>query len=198
MIHLHELIAQYYPQYHTIEHYPADMVVPIRKSSDEWGILGNMTKCPLTIDGVTFPSSEHVFHIMKFTDTAIRRELLSDPSAYSMKRFKSKRYSKAGLERPDWASVMIDAMKYVLTVKYAQSEMFRSTLHRTDNLFILEDETARMRGKAADSWGAVISKDGSEYVGPNLLGRLLMELRKNNGILEYHLPDGITSFFDMK
>lgn len=47
-----------------------------------------------------------------------------------------------------------------------------------------------MRGKAADNWGTVISKDGCKYVGPNLLGRLLMEL--------YHLPDGITSFFDLK
>ena len=37
---VHEMIRDYYPAYYSIEHYPASQVVCIRKTSDEWGILG--------------------------------------------------------------------------------------------------------------------------------------------------------------
>ena len=58
-------------------------------------------------------------------------------------------------------------------------------------MFIVEDETARCRGREADTWGTVLR--GNEYVGPNLLGRLLMELR-DKGRLEYTLPEGAVEF----
>lgn len=38
-------------------------------------------------------------------------------------------------------------------------------------------------------------RNGS-YVGPNLLGRLLMELR-DNGKLEYNLPDDALDFIEI-
>ena len=38
---LHEQIRQYYPQYSDIQHYPADKCACVRKTKDEWGILGN-------------------------------------------------------------------------------------------------------------------------------------------------------------
>ena len=37
---------------------------------------------------------------------------------------------------------------------------------------------------------------GCKYVGPNLLGRLLMELR-DNGKLEYNLPDDALDFIEI-
>jgi hypothetical protein len=58
-------------------------------------------------------------------------------------------------------------------------------------MFIVEDETNRQKGKDADTWGVVLR--GDEYVGPSLLGRLLMELR-DNGKLEYMLPEGALDF----
>jgi predicted NAD-dependent protein-ADP-ribosyltransferase YbiA (DUF1768 family) len=70
-------------------------------------------------------------------------------------------------------------------LKYQQSEAFRSTLLRTKGLFIVEDQTT-FNKKTADTWGAKLV--GNEYVGPNLLGRLLMELR-DNGELKYSLPE---------
>jgi hypothetical protein len=60
-------------------------------------------------------------------------------------------------------------------------------------LFIVEDETERnqRKKKDADSWGTNLV--GKEYVGPNLLGRLLMELR-DNGKLDYTLPADALEF----
>ena len=48
-------------------------------------------------------------------------------------------------------------------------------------------------------WGAKRSPDGVSYVGPNLLGRLLMELREGNGTLDLSrpLPLHMTVFGDL-
>ena len=89
--------------------------------------------------------------------------------------------------------MIVDAMKFCLTLKYEQSEDFRKELERSKGMFIVEDETARMRGRDADTWGAVLR--GDEYVGPNLLGRLLLELR-DNGKLEYSLPADALDFIN--
>ena len=77
--------------------------------------------------------------------------------------------------------------------------LIRSELEKTRGLYILEDETNRMKRKhkGADSWGAILSDDGQTYVGPNLLGRLLMELRDNGGALEYNIPEDMTDFKDL-
>jgi predicted NAD-dependent protein-ADP-ribosyltransferase YbiA (DUF1768 family) len=95
--------------------------------------------------------------------------------------------------REDWGAMVVDAMRFCLQTKYEQCEAFRKELERSKGLFIVEDETERnkRKHKDADSWGTNLV--GNEYVGPNLLGRLLMELR-DNGKLEYHLPDDAFTF----
>jgi predicted NAD-dependent protein-ADP-ribosyltransferase YbiA (DUF1768 family) len=86
-------------------------------------------------------------------------------------------------------------MKFCLMQKYAQSAEFRAELERSRGLFIVEDQTVFPQ-KTANTWGVKLSSDGSEYVGPNLMGRLLMELREK-GRLDYSLPDGATDFSDL-
>ena len=56
----------------------------------------------------------------------------------------------------------------------------------------MEDQTTFTK-KNPDTWGAKLSDDGKEYIGPNLMGRLLMELR-DNGKLDYTLPEDATDF----
>ena len=60
------------------------------------------------------------------------------------------------------------------------------TLHRRGR-----DKTKRTKEKEADSWG--VNLVGNQYVGPNLLGRLLMELR-DTGKLDYTLPADALTF----
>lgn len=195
---LHELIFKYHPEYSDIRTYPADKVAAITKTTAPWGILGNFSKAPLMVDGVTFPSSEHLYHVMKFRDTAARKDIRS--LAGLPMKWAAKKYEGQGLRRDDWGEYIIDAMKWCLNIKYAQSEAFRTELEKTRGLYILEDETSRMKRKhkPADSWGAILSDDGQTYVGPNLLGRLLMELRDNGGVLEHRpLPKDMTDFSDL-
>lgn len=72
--------------------------------------------------------------------------------------------------------IIVDAMKQCLQLKYEQSEAFRAALERTKDMYIVEDQST-FRKKYADTWG--VKRQGDFYVGPNLLGRLLMELRDN-------------------
>ena len=178
-------IEKYYPEYYSWNEYPVGECAPIRKNKDEWGILGNLYPTPLVVDGVEFASSEQLFQMMKFTD---KETILTLNGTTGMKpKMKAKRYENNGLRRPDWGQIIVDCMKFCLQTKYNQSEDFRTALHQTSGLYIVEDETKRTR----DTWG--VAKDGDKFVGSNLLGRLLMELR-DNGQLEYNLPDDIFDF----
>ena len=80
------------------------------------------------------------------------------------------------------ASDIDQILKQRVDIERAVDEAFRKELERSKGKNIVEDETSRKKGKDADTWGTVL-KDG-EYVGPNLLGRLLMELR-DNGHFEF-------------
>ncbi len=173
-------IQQYYPEYYSIERYPADHCASFCKVDGEWGILGNFGRTPLVVDGVTLKNSEQLFQLMKFKDEAPVKEVYQAPNP----KYPAKKWETTH-RRSDWGEMIVDVMKFCLTLKYQQSEAFRSTLLRTKGLFIVEDQTTFPK-KTADTWGAKLV--GDEYVGPNLLGRLLMELR-DNGELKYTLPE---------
>ena len=61
-------IQQYYSEYYTIETYPVEQSVAFDTIDGEWGILGNFAHTSLEVNGVTFPTSEHLFQTMKFKD----------------------------------------------------------------------------------------------------------------------------------
>ena len=173
-------IRQYYPEYYSIERYPADRCACFCKVDGEWGILGNFGRTPLVVDGVTLKNSEQLFQLMKFKD----EEPVKAVYQAGNPKYAAKHWEKTH-RRSDWGAMIVDVMKFCLTLKYQQSEAFRSTLLRTKGLFIVEDQPSFPK-KTADTWGAKLV--GNEYVGPNLLGRLLMELR-DNGELRYRLPE---------
>ena len=180
-------IQQHYPEYYSIERYPVDRCVCIRKVADEWGILGNFAHTPIVVDGVTFKNSEQLFQLMKFVD----EEPVKAVYQAANPKYTAKHWEKTH-RRNDWGSIIVDAMKYCLTMKFRQSEEFHTSLLQSKGLFIVEDQTSFPK-KTADTWGTKLVGNG--YVGPNLLGRLLMELR-DNGYLIYSLPEDALRFLD--
>ena len=77
--------------------------------------------------------------------------------------------------------IIVDAMKQCLQLKYEQSDEFKAALERSKGKYIVEDQSS-FKKSWADTWG--VKRQGNFYGGPNLLGRLLMELR-DNGRLEF-------------
>jgi ribA/ribD-fused uncharacterized protein len=192
-MHIREFIVKNYPEYYSIERYPKDRTAPFCSIDQSWGILSNFGRTPLVVDGVTFDCAEKLYQIMKFTDSMSRKTIFSFKGQRI--KFTAKKLEKVGTVRPDWGEIIVDAMKFCLMEKYRQSEAFREELERTRGLYIVEDQTT-FRKKDPDTWGVKPSEDGKEFVGPNLMGRLLMELR-DNGRLDYSLPEDVLSFQDL-
>lgn len=193
-MHIREFIEKNYPEYYSIEHYPADKTAAFCKVDAPWGIFSNFGRTPLVIDGVAFDCSEKVFQVMKFADPISRLEVYQ--SKGQTMKMKAKHFEKTGIVRPDWGEIILDAMKFCLVEKYRQSAEFCQALEESRGLSIVEDQTSFPK-KNPDTWGAKLSDDGKHYVGPNLMGRLLMELRDAGGQLDYSLPDNAASFQDI-
>lgn len=180
-------IKEFYPKYYVWEEYPVSECIAFKKVKEKWGVLGNFYSAPLVIEGVEFVNSEQLFQMMKFTDG---QTLLSIYGARGLPiKWAARKGEKDGLCRSDWGQIIIDCMKFCLQTKYDQCEKFRKTLAETTGFSIVEDQTSK-RGKA-DTWGVIRKED--KYVGSNLMGRLLMELR-DKGKLEYELPADIFDF----
>ncbi len=168
-----EAVRLYYPEYWNrgIQTYPASECAVFSRVADKWGIFSNFANTPIEVDGVVYKNSEQLFQCMKFTDQEAIADILS-ANGQTIK-MKAKKWGKICL-RPDWGSMIVDAMKLALLKKYEQNEAFRKALEESKGLYIVEDQTS-FPGKTANTWGAKLV--GDCYVGPNLMGQLLMELR---------------------
>lgn len=188
-----QFIRDNYPQYWGYQSYPQKECVRIHKVNEEWGIFSNFASTPLVVEGVTFKSSEELFQLMKFTNleivTRIRNNVTREGKTCCQIKKTVKSYEK-DYRREDWGKMIIDAIKFCLVTKYEQSEEFRNKLEETKGRYIVEDQTTMPKSKP-DAWG--VKPEGDMFTGPNLLGRLLMELR-DNGTLDYNLPDDAFSF----
>ena len=185
-------IKEFYPEWYGIQEYPADRTAAFCKVADEWGIFGNFAPIPIVVDGVPFDCTEKLFQVMKFADTESRRIIYAQ-KGQSIKMM-AKHQEKVGAVRADWGRIFIDAMRFCLVQKYVQSEAFRSELERSKGLFIVEQEANPRR--PAGAWSAKLTDDGNTWTGPNIMGRLLMELR-DNGTLVYLLPEDVMHFSDL-
>ena len=180
-----DAVRNNYPQYWNrgIQIYPAAECAPFCKVADKWGVFSNFGDTPIKVEGVIFNNSEQLFQILKFTSMdAIMDIFKANGQTIKMK---AKKWNKICI-RPDWGKMMVDAMKFAISRKYEQNPDFRKALEDSIGLYIVEDQTT-FRGKSANTWGVKLINN--HYVGPNLMGQLLMELR-DNGPLEYRLPDG--------
>lgn len=191
------LIKEFYPEYYLWNEYPVNNCIAIKGVKEQWGILGNFAPIPLIVNGVSFSNSEQLFQMMKFSD---KETLLAIFQSKGLPlKWAARKGEKNGLRRDDWGSIVIDVMKFCIQIKYEQSDEFRQELNNTVGFFIVEDQTNLKTAKSgklkdADTWGVV--REGEQYIGSNLLGRLLMELR-DNGKLDYHLPNDIFEFIEI-
>ena len=183
-----EFIRENYPEYWGLQSYPANQCVRIYKIDEEWGIFSNFGHTPIVVEGVTFDTSERLFQLMKFKDEEPVKAIYYKKGNPKMT---TKHWEKTH-RREDWGKMIVDAMKFCLTQKYEQSEEFRQELERSKGKYIVEDQTSFPK-KTPDTWG--VKQQGDDFVGPNLLGRLLMELR-DNGKLDYTLPSDAFMFLE--
>lgn len=190
-----DFIKENYPEYWGISSYPAEQCAVFCSTHEEWGIFSNMAVSPIVVGGIEFKSSEHLFQMMKFNDPEVVKLVWNGITANNKKsgniKMTAKSYEPAR-RRKDWGQMIVDAMKFCMVQKYEQCAEFRNELERSRGLYIVEKQANP--NKKADAWSAKLC--GNEWVGPNLTGRLLMELR-DNGTLTYTLPAEALAFLKM-
>ena len=189
---LEGFIKEFYPEWYGIQEYPANKTAAFCKVAEEWGVLGNFAPTPIIVDGIPFDCTEKLFQVMKFVDEESRKIIYAQKGQPI--KMKAKHQEKVGVVREDWGRIFIDAMKFCLMQKYTQSETFRNELERSKGLFIVEQQANPRR--PAGAYSATLSEDGTIWAGPNIMGRLLMELR-DKGTLEYNLPADAMDFSDL-
>ncbi len=174
-------IREYSPEYWGISEYPADRSVTFNKVCAKWGIFSNFAHTPITFDGKGFSCVEQMFQCMKFTSHDVIADIMS-ASGQKIK-MKAKHWVKQGKQRPGWASMLVDTLKLCLRLKYEQCAEFREALAASGTHYIVEDQSSFTK-KYADAYGC--KRVGDKFVGPNLMGRLLMELRAGGTLV---IPD---------
>lgn len=172
---LNECIKEFYPEYFGLQYYPKNNVAKIHKINEPWGIFSNFAHTRIITGGICFNTTERLYQMIKFNSIESQESIYS---AKSNPKMIAKHIQKVQPEliRENWGEIFIDVMKWCLFLKYQQDDVFKNTLNGSKGLFIVEDQTT-FPGKNANCWGAKLINN--EYVGPNLLGRLLMELREN-------------------
>ena len=145
-------------------------------SSQAWhayGALSNFSAHPVVLeDGSSWPTSEHLYQSLKFdwsdsagleSKTMIQNALSPDVAA---RIGRTREGQKETGFKSRWNELKVDAMRYVLDLKFAQNSGPRRLLLATG---VLEIKEVCPHDYV---WG--VGDDGS---GLNLLGKLLMELR---------------------
>ncbi|MDD9818616.1 MAG: NADAR family protein [Gammaproteobacteria bacterium] len=146
--------------------------VIFHKTRERFGGLSNMAGgFPLRVNGVRILTSEALYQACRFPKMPkVQKEIIAQKSPMTAK-MKSKPHRVNS--RRDWERVRVEVMRWCLQVKLIQNwEKFSGLLRETGDRNIVE------YSRKDDFWGAKPADDNT-LVGKNVLGRLLMELRKN-------------------
>jgi ribA/ribD-fused uncharacterized protein len=135
-------------------------------TADEYGEFSNFAPFPIRLKNRTWPTTEHYFQAQKFAGT-------DDPHADAIRQAGSPmiaarmgRDRKKKLRR-DWESVKVSVMREALAAKFDQHLQLRDLLLSTGDAKLVEHTDHD------DYWG-----DGGDGSGRNMLGQLLMEIRR--------------------
>ena len=126
----------------------------------------NFYPAPFTVEGKTWPTSEHYFQAQKFVGTPymeIIRKLSTSREAFQITRDPTVSQWK----REDWEDVKDDIMLNALTCKFTQHASLGKKLSKTSDKWLVEHT-------ANDSYWA----DGGDGTGQNKLGQFLMQVRR--------------------
>lgn len=162
--------GSWYPLFPRVTNKQKDRVVFL-KTEDEFGGLSNMAGgFPLCVNGIDIKTSEALYQACRFPHKPdVQREIIAQHSPMAAK-MKSKPHRNK--TRKDWDEVRVHIMRWCLKVKLVQNwDKFSALLKETGARQIVE------QSRKDDFWGAK-RFDNDTFVGMNILGQLLMELRE--------------------
>lgn len=159
------------------------IVIEFTKVKLPYGWLGNMFGSDINYDGKIWKTSEALFQALRFEDEEIREMIRNEQSPMSAK-MKSKRFKHKMVVVP-MSEEDVKNMKMVVKLKFDQNSDLRSELKKTGDHILIENIGERKGGRHL-FWG--MKKVNGEWIGNNVTGKILMEVRN-----EYLKADKIKS-----
>jgi ribA/ribD-fused uncharacterized protein len=129
-----------------------------------YSFLSNFEPCDIEYNGVAFNSVEHAYQAAKATnmEDMLKVAACNTPG-------QAKRMGKKIKMRPDWDAVKIQIMSDLVRQKFYKPE-FKQKLLDTKDHELIEGNTWGDK-----IWGCIWN--GSQWVGQNNLGKILMQIR---------------------
>lgn len=186
--------------------YPASQCQPfVTKQGTPFYHLDNMSLIPkgdsdnmMHYADFEFRQIEVLYNMVRIDSaeahTWLRNNLFQDSRVDARKKSEYKAKFR-DYQRQDWKEIQIEWMKYCLMLKYRDNALFRKDLVSCAGKLPVEDATNTNYASNL-FWGARLVEVGGEkyYFGCNVLGKLLAELRNNQGKLNYTLPADLHLF----
>lgn len=133
----------------------------------EHAFLSNFYPSTIHHDGITYPTNEHFFQAMKTLDIETRKAIAAAPTPGAAKRM-----GRHVSLRPDWEKIKVDVMRLGLILKFTDAELAEKLIATGD------EELVEGNWWHDNTWGNCHCTECSRKGGRNLLGMLLMEVRK--------------------
>lgn len=133
----------------------------------EYEFLSNFYHSPFTHDGITYSTNEHFFQAYKTLDIAEKKAIAAAETPGQAKRM-----GRNVKLRPDWEKIKVDVMMLGLRLKFADPELAAKLIATGD------EELVEGNRWCDQTWGSCNCPKHIRTPGRNLLGMLLMELRK--------------------
>jgi len=131
----------------------------VNKFRGDFSFLSNFYPCKIEYKGLKFQSSEATFQSQKCPKVASIFVKLTASEA--------KKLGRNLVCRNDWDEVKLSIMEEILKIKFAEGSYLAEELIGTGNLYLIEGNTW-----GDTYWGMF------KGIGQNMLGKLLMKIRK--------------------
>jgi len=144
--------------------------IAFTKVRGDFGWLGNLSRFKVEFEDKIWPSTEHLFQAMRFTDESIREAIRAEKNPYQSKQKAYEFADKMNFDNDN------SIMELCVRLKITQHRELREQLIETGDRQIYEDVTNRGDGGSNLIWGAMRVED--KWVGQNILGNVWMKIRK--------------------
>ena len=140
----------------------------INRFKGKYVFLSNFANSPISFNGKIWPTVEHVFQASKTVDEDMREEIriVSTPD-------NAKRIGRMVHLRSGWEQIKQDVMLKNIRLKFSQNPELKEKLLRTGDAVLIEGNTWH-----DNIWGDCNCSKCKKIEGRNLLGRILMQVRR--------------------
>lgn len=139
----------------------------IAEFDGQYAFLSNFYPSPFIHEEIVYPTNEHFFQAMKTLDIDERKKIAAAETPG-----KAKRMGRNVQLRSDWEKVKVYYMELGLRLKFANKALAEKLIATGD------EELVEGNWWCDQTWGSCNCPKHIRTPGRNLLGMLLMELRK--------------------